>query len=88
MEIVDLTRENSFNFIAVSSRLKHRDFSPVTCLHAFQQYANIILWKQNFTNDKYVLRGTDEELRDNYVQFSQAIAILAFYANLEAPLLN
>lgn len=86
VEIVDLTRENSFNFIAVSSRLKHRDFSPVTCLHAFQQYANIILWKQNFTNDKYVLRGTDEELRDNYVQFSQAIAILAFYANLGGSL--
>lgn len=82
VEIVDLARENSFNFIAVSSRLKHRDFSPVTCLHAFQQYANIILWKQNFANEKYTLRGTGDELNENYAQFSQAIAILAFYANL------
>lgn len=86
VEIVDLARENSFNFIAVSSQLKHRNFSPVTCLHAFQQYASIILWKQNFINDKYILRGTDEELRENYIQFSQAIAILAFYANLGGSL--
>lgn len=82
VEIVDLTRENSFNFIAVSSRLKHKDFSPVTCFHAFHQYANIILWKQNINNEKYILKGSDETLKENYIQFNQAIAILAFYANL------
>lgn len=82
VEIVDLTRENSFNFIAVSSRLRHKDFSPVTCLHAFQQYANIILWRPSFINEKYTLKGTDETLKENYSQFNQAIAILAFYASL------